>query len=358
MVASFLAQNELAWQGHPLYLLAIGKAAGAMAAGAMQVFSDQLVAGLVIIKHGYKSWVSHPNVQVLSAGHPVSDEASMLAGEALLDFVRCLPENGKLLVLLSGGASAMVEVLPEGLSLLSWQEMTQEWLSSGRSITWINQQRKAYSLIKGGKLLSAMPATTQVLQLVMSDVEGDDLSSIGSGLFYANPAPIHLDTHVLANNALWLAACRQHLPDCQLDAHFQHAMLDQFVERLLLQSNQLGCYIYGGELVMALPEQVGVGGRLQHLALSVAWRMRASRQSWQFIALASDGSDGPTESAGAMVDHTTIAQAQRLGLDVEDYLRRYDAGSCLAELGALLDTGDTGCNLNDLMLFQVTERMH
>ena len=353
LVASFFGREEYqSWLQSPWYLIAVGKAAGAMAAGAHQFGGDALVAGLVIAKRGSTQWLRDVRVKEHQAGHPVPDASSFDAGDALLDFVVGLPSDARVLFCLSGGASSLVEVLPEDVSRDQWQVMTRQWLASGWDIARVNQERKRLSRIKGGRLLSLFPKQGEILQLAISDVAGDDLASIGSGLLAGDPEQRNLTSAVLANNQRLLSALTITLPNAHVESHFVTKSVEQLAHEIVRSSVQSGCYVWGGEPVVVLPNQVGRGGRMQHLALCVAWLLRDNASAWQLLAMGSDGSDGATEDAGALVDQDSIHLAQQQGWDIENVLHNFDAGRLLEDIGALITTGDTGTNVNDIVIFR------
>lgn len=353
LVAGFFSAQQGEWLQQPWYLVAVGKAAGAMAAGALAVGSSQLVRGLVVGKRDGRCWLDDARVRQLAAGHPLPDEDSLLAGAALVDFFRALPCDARVLFLLSGGASALVEVLPAGMSLQDWQQMTQGWLVQGWDIQRINAQRKQASGIKGGKLLQHLPAQARVLQLVISDVVGNDLASIGSGLLSGVQPDARVESHLLADNAALRASVLCGLPAAWALATaeaFWTQSLSELVAEISRQARPGAVGLWGGEPTLCLPEQSGRGGRAQQLALSVLWTLREAAFPWVFLALGSDGTDGPTSDAGACVHWQLVSELERLALDVPAVLAACDAGSVLAQLGALVSCGETGTNVNDVML--------
>ena len=355
LVASFFVEQQPEWLHQPWYLIAVGKAAGAMASAAVTAAGDQLQQGILVQKEGSQAWFSHPRVVQYWSGHPVPNEASLVAGDALLSFVEQLPVGARVLALVSGGASAMVEVLPKGWSLADLQQKTNAWLAEGGSIHDINRQRKHYSRIKGGKVLRYFPEHVSLLSLFLSDVEGDDLSTLASGLFFGYLDKGSTQYHLLANNATLVSQCAQYLPQAQIMKDFVHTAVYDFAQSIVMAAKKLGCYIWGGEPVVTLAPSVGAGGRMQHLSLLVAWLMQDAQISWQLLALASDGSDGPTSDAGALVNQHTIGNAQALGWDIEACLNQFNSGALLADVGALVTTGSTGTNVNDVVILCVED---
>ena len=165
------------------HILAIGKAADAMCRGALSVVSAE---ALVIVKEGHLDEANQWGAEVIESAHPIPDQRSLDAGQRVLEFVRAIPQDGHLLMLVSGGASALVECLPEGLTLSELQVVTDELLANGYDIEKINEVRKAISLIKGGKLLGQFSGR-RVISLGISDIPDDNFDVIGSGI--GSPPP-------------------------------------------------------------------------------------------------------------------------------------------------------------------------
>jgi len=353
LVASFFCAQQENWFDAPWYLIAVGKAAGAMAAGALQSGRKSLVSGLVVSKTDARIWINDGRITCYEGGHPLPNVASFAAGNALVQFVKTLPAHAKVLFLLSGGASALVEVLSEDRDADALQALTREWLASGWDIARINQERKRLSQIKGGRLLAQFPENASILQLVISDVQGDDMATIGSGLLAGHPEKRQLTSVVLANNQTLLSVLAKEQPSAKMVPGFVTASVEDLAQEVVLTIMQSGCTIWGGEPVVVLPNEVGRGGRMQHLALLVAWLLRDASFTWQLLAMGSDGSDGETEDAGALVNQDSIQLALQLGWDIEKTLRTFDAGRLLEDIGALVTTGDTGSNVNDMMILCV-----
>ncbi len=367
----------------PVAMLAFGKAACAMAQGARDVLSDRIVDGLIVTKAGYGEELPWP---VHEAGHPVPDERSIAAGVALLEFISRIPEQTTVLVLLSGGASALIEVLPAGVSLAAWQGLTDWLLAHDVGIAEINAVRKRLSGIKGGRLAARL-APRPVRVLAISDVPGDDPRVIGSGPFTADaalesdaslpalpddlrallqhalPAPrpddpcfqnVRFDViatladakHAVAAQAKgWGVAVELHDEFLSGEAAATGARLAQ-----VLRAAPPGVlHVWGGETTVHLPPHPGRGGRNQQLALSAALALQGSTGIW-LLAAGTDGSDGPTDDAGALVDGGTVARGAVEGLKAETCLAAADAGRFLEASGDLLQTGPTGTNVMDLVL--------
>ncbi len=366
----------------PIWAVAIGKAASAMLAGAFAVLGEQLEHALLVTKHGHVQARPFPRTEILEAAHPVPDATSLAAGERLLDVLATAPANISWLFLISGGASSLVEVLPTAMTLADMQRANQWLLASGLPIEQMNAVRRRLSRIKGGRLrdyLGGRPARV----LLISDVPGDDPAIIGSGLLHAASAAADA---LPAQLPAWLnALCAQTdaMPAEVSAAHIDTAVvarLDQALdavargaaalgyrvvrapERLhgdaveagrniaaTLIAGTPGVYLWGGETTVRLPEQPGRGGRCQQLALAAA-QVLAEQPGICLLAAGTDGSDGPSDVAGACVDGWTLARGALDGFNAASALQQADAGRFLEAAGDLLDTGPTGTNVTDVVI--------
>ena len=351
-----------------VHLAAVGKAADAMTRGALNVLGDRLASGLVVTKHGHLSDTTQANsrLECIESGHPVPDELSLHAGVRLYDYVAALPAEEHLVFLVSGGASALVEYLEGDLNLQGLKDTTDELLASGKPIGEMNQQRRKLSRIKGGKLASVVNCS--VTQLLISDVPNDTLGDIGSGLLVPDAAtgmheelPVwnRINTQIIASSDIAQAAVADAAmsvaPTAELTLQQPsgslHGDMSNVVKTLTqtLTNAEPGIYIWGGEPTIILPPNPGEGGRNQHLALSLA-KVAQQRESLSILVCGTDGTDGPTNAAGGLVDEHTLTLAAEKHLDVDQYLKKADAGTALQALDALVITGPTGTNVMDLCI--------
>jgi glycerate 2-kinase len=360
-------------------VLALGKAADAMAKGAEARLGAGLWRGLIVTKYGHGDPVHWRNTQLryLESAHPVPDAASLAAGQMVMAFLAALPDGMPLICLISGGASALVELPRPGIDLALLQRANSWLLGSGLDIHQINRVRQALSRIKGGGLLRELD-DRQVLALYISDVAGDDPAVIGSGLL--GPAP---DVALPSGLPDWLAAALQPsepvVERCAIErriiASLDHALDAAVAEGQrqgvavhradqplhgdavtmahdivqALRNGPPGLYLWGGETTVSLPAHPGRGGRNQQLALAAALELAGDDELW-LLSAGTDGSDGPTADAGALVDGGTVARGALHGFDAADCLARADAGSLLDASGDLIDTGPTGTNVTDLVI--------
>ncbi|WP_299150707.1 DUF4147 domain-containing protein [uncultured Tateyamaria sp.] len=339
-VARVLAQGHIT---KPDRIVAVGKAAAAMAAPAATAWPD--VPCLIITKYGHAAHAP-AHAEVIEAAHPVPDAASLAAGQALQVAIRACPARSEVLMLVSGGASSLVEVPTDAQNLETLMASTQDLLASGAQIGQMNAHRTAQSQIKGGKLLAGFQGA-RVTTLALSDVEGDALMTIGSGIGAAPPNPAFaFHSEVIASNAIARSAIAAASPlPVQNNSEALYDDVVALAPRLAatLTSGPAGLHIYGGEPVVQLPAAPGTGGRNMALALGLA-REIAGRDDIRILVAGTDGTDGPTDAAGACVDGTTWDDSGA------DALARADAYPWLEARDALVKTGPTGTNVMDLLI--------
>ncbi|MDH4153526.1 MAG: glycerate kinase [Nitrospira sp.] len=380
-----------------------GKASARMAQALEVVLGERLEGGLVIVKTGHS--LPTGRTTILEAGHPIPNRAGLVATQRLLRLVQDLTPRDLLIVLLSGGASSLLPAPVSDVMLADKQRTTQLLLRCGATINEINVVRKHLSLIKGGGLATSTGA--KIVTLVLSDVIGDDLGSIGSGPTAADPSTFAEAIGVLRRYQIWTAvppAVRRYLQKGQqgevpetlkpgspregaVHHHIigsNHIMLDavahtarqaglltklvsapitgeasvaakQFVELSKAVKTGRGrvqrpyCVVAGGEATVTVTGH-GKGGRAQEFAAAAALEISGLPNAW-VVALGSDGTDGPTDAAGALVSGETVSQATRLKVNLHTAVNRHNAYPALKKLGCHIHTGPTGTNVNDLYLF-------
>lgn len=392
-----------------ILLLGCGKAAVAMGCAAADVLGDRLTAGALVTKYGHTTGAGAlpAGVAVYEAGHPVPDQAGVQAAEHIAAFARQATADDLVLCLISGGGSALLTLPAEGLSLADLQATTQALLRCGATIDEINTLRKHLEQLKGGQLARlASPAT--LVSLVLSDVVGSPLDVIASGPTVPDrstwadawavvvkhdletalpravlgrlaagaagklpdtpqvddPAFAHSQTLIVADNAVAADAAAAAASAQGLRA----AVLSTFVEgearevakvavglgrEVAMRGRPLAapaCLILGGETTVTLHGD-GQGGRNQELALAAALALARVAEGQRIVvaALATDGTDGPTDAAGAVVDSSTVARGEAIGLDAGRHLAANNAFPYLQAVGDLLVTGPTQTNVNDLI---------
>ncbi len=342
-VANALAKTDIASVDA---IIAVGKAATAMAEAAHESFPQAPV--LIVTKYGHAE-NAPAQAEVIEAAHPVLDDNGIKAGARLRGFVDEMPTGSHLLVLISGGASALAELPVDGHDLASLKERTEELLRSGADIHEMNAIRKTLSQIKGGKLFAGFHGA-RISTLAISDVEGDALSVIGSGLGDADAtAAFEFTSQIVASNAIAREAVTEAAKAQGMRVKTNLETLYADVTTLgpklarSLVAGPSGLHIWGGEPTVVLPENPGQGGRNQALALLIA-REIAGHDGITVLVAGTDGTDGPTDAAGAIVDARTWDETGA------EALARADAGPWLEARGALLKTGPTGTNVMDLVI--------
>ncbi len=343
--------------GAPLWVAAVGKAAAAMAQGAHDALGEKIARTLIITRDAASAadFTAMPAVEVLTGAHPLPDERSLLAGARLYAWVDELPTDVQPLFLISGGASSLVEVLSEDVTLADLQALNRAALAQGIAIGEFNARRVAISRIKGGRLaarLGGRPARA----LFISDVPHDDPAVIGSGLMGpAASGPDNVQRTVVASIEQAVAAVAARARELGLTVHTAARRFDESAVRLAarcaheLSLARTQVCVWGGESTVALPPNPGRGGRNQHLALAVA-RLIAGHADLLLLAAGTDGSDGVTDDAGALVDADSCARVALAELDADACLKRADSARALAASGDLVHTGPTGTNVGDLVI--------
>ena len=375
------AERDLA----PCFAFAVGKAAPAMMAGAFDALGTGIERALVVTKHGHAGDALDRGspVEVVESSHPVPDDSCLAAGRALVDFVDAIPAGANALALVSGGASALVEVLPEGFDASDLARVNEYLLAAGHPIGAVNRVRKRISRIKGGRLAQRL-AARRTLNLAISDVPGGDLKVIGSGLLvFHSSEDIAIDGLDLPP---WLTAMGHRAPPLPGEeatsrvrteivarpadaraaaaATYRAAGVDVVEHRNLLEGDALETgrrigreiahakpvtHVWASETTVTLPPDPGRGGRCQSLALAAALEIRDCPGAC-VLAAGTDGTDGPGGDAGALVDTGTVARGMAAGLDPERCLRAADAGAFLEASADLVHTGPTGTNVMDLIV--------
>ena len=341
----------------PVRVAAIGKAATAMALGAHDAIGPAIEHTLIITRDAedLSAFPARASPEVLLSAHPVPDERSLAAGARLLSWVEELPAAAHPLFLVSGGSSSLVEVLEPGKTLRDLEEFTRAALASGIAIGELNARRAALSRIKGGRLAERL-AGRAARALFVSDVPHDDPRVIGSGLMGPAPAGAdRIEREIVASVDHAVAGVAARAMELGLTVHAPSGrfadsatrLAARFARELRLSSAQL-C-VWGGESTVQLPPHPGSGGRNQHLALAAARRI-AGHADLLLLAAGTDGSDGVTADAGALVDGETCARLAIAELDAGRCLQRADSGRALAASGDLVHTGPTGTNVGDLVI--------
>ncbi len=379
-----------------------GKASGAMAAALERQLGSRLEGGLVVVNDGHVGRTKR--IQLIEARHPVPDHRSEKAARRMIRLLESLTNRDLVLMVLSGGASSLLAAPAVGLTLKEKQLTTRLLLRSGAAIQEINTVRKHLSGIKGGRLAGA--TTASVMTLILSDVPGDDPATIGSGPMAPDPSTFAdakkvLDTYGIRNRIP--LTVRRHvdrgvqgrIPDTPkpgeaLFSQVHHHVIGNnraVIGRMAKQANALGLrpliltttlsgeardigklfgtlardmhvsgnpvrppafLLAGGELTVTVKGK-GIGGRAQEFALAAATSI-AGLSRVCVAGFGTDGIDGPTEAAGAIVDGRTISRAKQKGVSLEAALRENDSYGFFHRVGGHVVTGPTGTNVNDVYM--------
>jgi len=387
-----------------IFVLAVGKASGPMARAAGEVLGKALSSGLCVIKAGNEE--PPAPFETIAAGHPEPDEGSVRSAQRVEEFLDGLEDGDLLLVLVSGGASALLADAASGITLVDLKRLTNSLLRSGAEIGEINAVRKHVSTLKGGNLVRrAAPA--RVVALLLSDVVGDDPSSIGSGLTAPDPTTLedvsrileryeieppqgiidHLEkghetpkpddaafeklTNLIVGGGLLTAEAaaekaREFGYDPLLlstyftgDARNVASLHAAIVKEVLESGNPLPppcAIVTGGEATVVVRGE-GTGGPNQEFALALAVGLEGG-EGWAALAVDTDGNDGPTDAAGGLVTGETAAAIRENGVDPTEALDQNHSYGALQAGGALVSTGATGTNVNDLRVVLISGETH
>lgn len=388
-----------------IFLVGAGKASVPMTYALVNLLGETLQGGLVITKHAElaKTFPLPSCVRLLEGSHPVPDEKSLSSTLELVNVLRSCGEDDLVLCTISGGGSALMTLPVEGVPLKDIQQLTRLLLAGGATIQEMNTLRKHLDQVKGGGL-ARLASPAQMITLILSDVVGSPLESIASGPTVADPTTFaealsilqkyHLTENtppsileilhrgergnipetlkpgstvfnrvqniLVADN---LQAAHAALQQAQEEG-FHALLLTTYLQGEARQAGQMlagilrqmavsgeplprpACLVVGGETTVTIQGN-GLGGRNQELALGAVPGLDGLENA-ALVTLATDGEDGPTNSAGALVTGATFKQAQLAGLSPFDFLERNDSYHFFASLEALLMPGPTGTNVNDL----------
>ena len=384
-------------------VVGVGKAGAAMAATLEELLPERISGGHVIVKYGHG--VPLRRVTLHEAGHPIPDEAGVRAARTLIEFVKGRGPQELIICLMSGGGSALSPAPGDGITLAEKQEMTRLLLACGATIHEINALRKHVSQLKGGQL-ARLASSATLITLVLSDVVGDSLDVIASGPTVADsstfadcldilqryhlldrvPAAIRRRLEAGAEGAIpetpkpgdpafervQTVIIGRNLQALEAASHqaaalgYQSLILSSAIEgetreaakvhagiakEVIASGHPLpapACILSGGETTVTL-QGPGKGGRNQEFVLAMALEIR-ELSGIAVLSAGTDGTDGPTDAAGAVADWTTCARAERLGLQPRVSLANNDAYPFFACLGDLLLTGPTQTNVMDVRI--------
>ncbi|MEM5872050.1 MAG: glycerate kinase [Candidatus Aenigmatarchaeota archaeon] len=382
-----------------------GKASGYMAEALEEILGNYITKGLIVVPKGTSKRHKTKKIKILEASHPVPDKNSIKGAKRILNLVKKVKEDDLVICLFSGGGSSLIALPKEGISLRDKKKVTNMLLKCGATINEINTIRKHLSSFKGGQLAkAAYPAT--ILSLLLSDVLGDPTDVIASGPTVPDSTTFSDAIYILKKYEIW-----EKIPN-SIRVIFRNGELGlieetpkkndeifQKVKNVILGNNRLACQAaintlagYGlktlflssfmecearefGAMLGALVKEIfssgnplsppagiviggettvtvtgnGKGGRNQEIALSAALRIEGN-DDVVIVSISTDGIDGPTDTAGALVDGETIRRSRKLKLDAIEYLKNNDSYSFFSQVGGLVITGPTGTNVNDITI--------
>ena len=382
------ALDEISFGKGRIRLVAAGKAAWQMARAAWDAIGNRIDGGVVVTKYDH-SMGPIGNLEIVEAGHPVSDENSYMGTRKAIDCVSGLNADDNVLLLISGGGSALFE--KPLTDAQECQSVTKQLLKCGASIVEMNTIRKRLSAVKGGRF-AQICAPAHVFAIVLSDIIGDPLDMIASGPAYPDSSTCAQAEEIAARYSLKLSdkalqLLKQETPK-KLDnvTTYITGSVRQLCASAMKTAQELGyrpvflsasldceardagsflasiardhqdedssvAFVAGGETVVHLTGH-GLGGRNQEIALSAADGIADCRDTCVF-SVGSDGTDGPTDAAGGYCDNTTKSVLDSRGIVIKDVLADNDAYHALQKCGGLIMTGATGTNVNDLTVLLI-----
>jgi glycerate 2-kinase len=392
-----------------IVVVSVGKAAFPMAVAMEEILGDRLETGIIVTKDGYatpaseKGWQALRRTRVFESGHPIPDARGVAAAQEISRLLQSLGKNDLVIFLISGGGSALLNFPVTGIGLPDLQQFTDLLLRSGATVNQLNILRKHLDQVKGGGL-ARLASPAEMVTLILSDVVGDPLDIIASGPTVADvstfqdawsiieqfnlaavtpesissylergqrgevpetlkpgsPVFERMQQVIVGSNYQAASAAASQARKSGLNALLLTSslqgearevgkMMAALAHQVQLTGepvNRPACIIAGGETTVTV-RGAGKGGRNQELALGSLSGLAGLSQV-MLIALATDGSDGPTDAAGAVVTGESLERAQKIGLEPQEFIDRNDAYPFFENLGDLLKSGPTQTNVNDL----------
>jgi glycerate 2-kinase len=389
-----------------IFVVGFGKASASMARAIEDLLGQRIHRGIVITKRGYVEKLSR--MDLIEASHPIPDKDGVRGTELIIDLLKDTHEQDLVICLISGGGSSLLVAPCQGITLEEKQKLTDLLLKSGATIQEINAVRKHISQVKGGRLAQiAYPA--RILALILSDVVGDKLDSIASGptapdtttfsdciyvlkkygLFDKIPDSIktylnenvekmenetpkpgdpvfeNVQNVIIGSNYLALKSAEKKANKLGFNTYLlsdsiigdttnaakKHSQMAKRIKETGEPVSPPACAISGGETTVKVKGK-GLGGRNQEFALVCAMEIEGM-EDMVVLSLNTDGTDGPTDAAGAFCDGTTIEKAKKLNLDPKKYLQNNDSYHFFEKVGGLIKTGPTNTNVMDIHLILV-----
>ncbi len=392
-------QTAISAHTNSVYVIGAGKAAAAMAQTVESILGNHIKVGIIATK--YEHSLPLEKINCIEAAHPVPDENSVEAVEQTINLLKQTKADDVIICLLSGGASSLWADAPDGLSLQELQETFQLLLRSGASIDEMNCVRRHLSQIKGGQLLRYAPQANW-FTFIISDVPGDQLQDIASGPTTADvttfadamnvinkyqlqqqlPASVshylqrgmkgeladsikpgdpilkQVSNTIIGSNKTAIAAAKQKAEELGYDVIAQQELLtgetaeaaSHIIQKATQQhANKPACLLFGGETTVTVTGN-GKGGRNQQLALCALQHLRNNHHNITLLSAGTDGTDGPTDAAGAFADHELLKAADEQQLSISNAINQNDAYHFFEKVNGLLKTGATQTNVMDIVI--------
>jgi glycerate-2-kinase len=384
-----------------IYIVGAGKASAAMAEAIESILGASITHGHIVTKYNHSIPLQY--ITITEAGHPVPDENGRQGTQLIMSIAKEAGENDLVICLISGGGSALLTDIPDGCTLEDLKTLNSILLKSGADITEMNCIRKHLSNVKGG-LLSRLAFPSKVVSLILSDVIGDPLDVIASGPTAPDPTTYQDAIAIIRKYnieheippSIWVLL-NEGLENKRQETLKESDEINAFTKNLVIGTNKLAlitasekaeslgytstiltnrlqgdilevaaiidkairsavkhnvsakqCLLFGGEPTIKVHGE-GLGGRNQHLALLMAKKL-AGHPGITFLSGGTDGTDGPTDAAGAVVDADTLSNSSLLNLNIDDYIQHFDAYHFFEQAGGLIKTGPTQTNVMDLMV--------
>ncbi len=390
-----------------IYVIGAGKATAPMAKAIEDMFGERIKKGVIVVKYGFKERLRY--IEVIEAGHPVPDENGLKGAKKIIELLRSLKKDDLLFSLISGGGSSLLPLPADGITLEEKRILTEALLKCGASIDEINTVRKHISLSKGGRLAKASyPA--KVINLMLSDVVGDRIDMIASGPFVPDPTsfsdalevlrkydlldkvpktiieyikagiegkvpetpkpgdPVfqNVENIIVGSNLIALKACEKKAKELGYNTMILSSMIEgetrdiakmhcAIAKQILKTGDPIPppcCIISGGETTVTVRGK-GKGGRNLEFCLACAIEIDGLKRDMVILSAGTDGNDGDTDAAGAIVDPYTVKRGREKGMSAIDYLRNNDSYNFLKETGDLLITGPTRTNVMDIHIILI-----
>ena len=384
-----------------IYVVGAGKASALMALDLESILGNRITKGHIVTKYGHSASLKY--IGITEAGHPVPDENGLKGTKKILSIAKMAEKDDLFICLISGGGSALLTDVPKGCTLNDLRSLNDILLKIGANISEMNCIRKHLSGVKGG-MLSKAAYPARVISLILSDVIGDPVEVIASGPTAPDPTTFadalsvikkyHIVTQIpacilkvlrdgfyrktnetlkendeifLKTNNLIIGTNKLSLKTAKIKAEslgYETQIISNVIEGDVpdvakhivqiskstqeISSGKKTCLLFGGEPTLKVTGE-GLGGRNQHLALLVATLLK-NNPGITFLSAGTDGTDGPTDAAGAVVDSLTLQNAERLGLNPGEYIENFDSYHFFKKEGGLILTGPTQTNVMDLMI--------